>query len=47
MTFRDEEQGDGLIARALVGGGVDLIALAPEQMKLDEAFLHLTRGIVH
>ena len=33
--------------RTLVGGGVDLVYLQPEQLKLDDAFLQLTKGIVH
>ena len=47
VTFREDQGGDGLIARTLVHGGVDVIALLPEQVKLDEAFLQLTKGIVH
>ncbi len=43
----DGESYDGLIARTLVSGGVDLIMLKPEEVKLDDAFLKLTRGIVH
>jgi len=37
----------GLIARTLVGGGFNLLELTPERVKLDDAFLHLTKGIVH
>ena len=47
VTFREGEQVDGVIARTLVGGGVDLITLQPEQLKLDDAFLKLTKGIIH
>jgi len=47
VTFREGQATDGLIARTLVHGGVDVIYLQPEQLKLDEAFLKLTKGIVH
>ena len=47
VTFREGETTDGTIARTLVGGGVDLVYLQPEQLKLDDAFLKLTKGIVH
>jgi ABC-2 type transport system ATP-binding protein len=47
VTFREGEQTDGIIARTLVNGGVDLVYLQPEQLKLDDAFLKLTKGIVH
>jgi len=47
VTFREGTAGDGLIARTLVNGGVDLVYLQPEQLKLDDAFLKLTKGIVH
>ncbi len=47
VTFREGEATDGIISRTLVNGGVDLIYLQPEQLKLDDAFLQLTKGIVH
>jgi len=47
VTFREGEQTDGVIARTLVNGGVDLVYLQPEQLKLDDAFLKLTKGMVH
>jgi ABC-2 type transport system ATP-binding protein len=47
VTFREGETTDGIIARTLVNGGVDLVYLQPEQLKLDDAFLQLTKGIVH
>jgi ABC-2 type transport system ATP-binding protein len=47
VTFKEGANSDGLIARTLVLGGVDLVYLQPEQLKLDEAFLQLTKGIVH
>jgi ABC-2 type transport system ATP-binding protein len=47
VTFKDEEPSDGLIARTLVRAGIDVISLVPKQLKLDDAFLQLTKGIVH
>ena len=47
VTFKEGEKSDGIIARSLVQGGLDVISLEPEQVKLDDAFLHLTKGIVH
>ena len=47
VTFRDGQDNDGIIARTLVNGGIDIISLQPEKLKLDEAFLKLTKGIVH
>jgi len=47
VTFREGETTDGIIARTLVNGGVDLVSLQPEQLKLDDAFLKLTKGVVH
>jgi len=47
VTFQDGKDGDGLIARALVKAKFDVISLEPEQLKLDDAFLQLTKGIVH
>jgi ABC-2 type transport system ATP-binding protein len=47
VTLAEGVSGDGIIARTLVRAGVDLVALVPRQLKLDDAFLHLTKGIVH
>ncbi len=47
VTFKEGENIDGLIARTLVNANLDVIAIQPEQMKLDDAFLQLTKGIVH
>jgi ABC-2 type transport system ATP-binding protein len=47
VTFREGQTADGVIARTLVQGGVDLVYLQPEHLKLDDAFLQLTKGIVH
>jgi ABC-2 type transport system ATP-binding protein len=47
VSFRDGIKSDGIIARTLVKGGIDVISLHPETLKLDDAFLQLTKGIVH
>ncbi len=47
VTFKEGATSDGLIARTLVNAGVDLVYLQPEQLRLDDAFLQLTKGIVH
>jgi ABC-2 type transport system ATP-binding protein len=47
VTFHDGQKTDGVIARTLVNGGVDIVFLQPERLKLDDAFLKLTEGIVH
>ena len=47
VTFQEDAKTDGTIARALVNGGMDVVSLEPEQVKLDDAFLKLTEGIVH
>ncbi|MHC4645359.1 MAG: ABC transporter ATP-binding protein [Planctomycetota bacterium] len=47
VTFSEGHDGDGIIARTLVNGGIDIISLQPERLKLDDAFLQLTKGIVH
>lgn len=47
VTFKEGQPHDGLLARTLVQAGIDLIALVPEKLKLDDAFLQLTKGLVH
>jgi len=47
VTFRDDRNGDGVIARTLVNADLDIISIQPEKLKLDDAFLRLTKGIVH
>jgi ABC-2 type transport system ATP-binding protein len=47
VTLRQDQNTDGIIARTLVNGGMDIVSLEPQQVKLDEAFLRLTKGIVH
>ena len=47
VTMGDSESSPGIIARTLVKGNIDVVAIEPEQLKLDDAFLQLTKGIVH
>jgi len=47
VTFKDDQETDGIVARTLVHGDIDIVSLEPEQLKLDDAFLQLTKGIVH
>lgn len=47
VTFEDEQNTEGLIARTLVRGDIDIISIQPEQVRLDDAFLRLTKGVVH
>jgi ABC-2 type transport system ATP-binding protein len=47
VTFHEGQDGDGIIARTRVNGGIDVVSLQPERLKLDDAFLQLTKGIVH
>ena len=47
VTLGDSGAEAGLIARTLVQGGVAVTELVPEKLKLDEAFLQLTEGLVH
>jgi len=46
ITFTEGQTVDGLVAETLVRGGFRVIALAPEEVKLDDAFLALTQGQV-
>ncbi|MBW8038972.1 MAG: ABC transporter ATP-binding protein [Planctomycetes bacterium] len=47
VTLDKDQNTDGIIARVLVNGDIDIVSLEPQQVKLDEAFLQLTKGIVH
>jgi ABC-2 type transport system ATP-binding protein len=47
VTLHDGNGGDGQIARTLVQGNFDVLSIIPEQLKLDDAFLQLTKGLVH
>jgi hypothetical protein len=47
VTFHEGQHANGIVARTLVNADLDIISLQPERLKLDDAFLQLTRGIVH
>jgi ABC-2 type transport system ATP-binding protein len=47
VSFNEGHDGDGIIARTLVKANLDVISIQPERLKLDDAFLQLTKGIVH
>ena len=47
ITFHDGQDSDGIVARTLVKANFDIISIQPERLKLDDAFLQLTKGIVH
>jgi ABC-2 type transport system ATP-binding protein len=47
VTFREGQDGDGIIARTLVNADLDIVSIQPERLKLDDAFLQLTKGVVH
>jgi len=46
VILQDGQAANALIARTLVQHEFDLVSLVPEQIKLDEAFLQLTKGLV-
>jgi len=47
ITFHEGKDADGIVARTLVNAGLDIISIQPERLKLDDAFLQLTKGMVH
>jgi len=47
VTFHEGKDANGIVARTLVQAGLDIISLQPERLKLDDAFLQLTKGMVH
>ena len=47
VTFHEGKDGDGIIARTLVNADLDIVSIQPERLKLDDAFLQLTKGVVH
>ncbi len=47
VSLADGGTDDGCIARALVQADISVIEIVAKQLKLDEAFLHLTQGLVH
>ena len=46
VVLQDGQAANALIARTLIQQDFDLVSLVPEQIKLDEAFLQLTKGLV-
>ena len=47
VTFHEGKDANGIVARTLVNANLDIISLQPERLKLDDAFLQLTKGMVH
>jgi ABC-2 type transport system ATP-binding protein len=47
VTFHEGQHANGIIARTLVQADLDIISIQPERLKLDDAFLQLTKGMVH
>ena len=47
VTFNEGQHAGGIVARTLVNAGLDIISIQPERLKLDDAFLQLTKGVVH
>jgi len=47
VTFHEGRDADGIVARTLVNADLNIISLQPERLKLDDAFLQLTKGVVH
>jgi ABC-2 type transport system ATP-binding protein len=47
VTFHEGKHANGIVARTLVNANLDIISIQPERLKLDDAFLQLTKGIVH
>jgi ABC-2 type transport system ATP-binding protein len=47
VDFTDGQLAGNIVAKALVAANIDIISIEPERMKLDDAFLQLTKGLVH
>jgi len=47
LTFQDGVANDGAVAKALVSANFDVLSIIPEHIRLDEAFMQLTKGLVH
>ena len=47
VTFHKGKDANGIVARTLVLADLNIISLQPERLKLDDAFLQLTKGMVH
>jgi len=46
VTFKDDHGSHGAIAQALVKADIPLLALVPGELSLEDAFMHLTKGLV-
>lgn len=47
VDFSDGQVAGSVVAKILVHGDVDIMSIEPAKMKLDDAFLQLTKGMVH
>ena len=47
VTLADGHENDGTLVRSLVKEGIDILAIEPQKLKLDDAFLQLTKGLVN
>lgn len=47
ITFHEGKDANGIVARTLVNANLDIISIQPERLKLDDAFLQLTKGMIH
>jgi ABC-2 type transport system ATP-binding protein len=47
VDFIDGKTAAAAIARTLVHGDIDIVSIEPDTVKLDDAFMQLTKGIVH
>ncbi|MEN8128320.1 MAG: ABC transporter ATP-binding protein [Planctomycetota bacterium] len=47
VNFTDGQAAGNIVAKTLVHGNVDIVSIEPEKLKLDDAFLQLTKGMVH
>ena len=47
VTFADGHENNGFLARTLVQANIDIVSIEPQKLKLDDAFLQLTQGLVH
>ncbi len=46
VTLRDTSQHHGFLIEKLVAAGIQIDCVAPHQLKLEDVFLRLTKGIV-
>ena len=47
LDFTDGQLAGNVVAKSLVAGNIDIISIEPAKVKLDDAFLELTKGIVN